>query len=341
MIAEPQNDKTCLGAITGVVAGMVEGRVSSLVELAERYPTTAALADWIRGLPQRDDLAKAGDGPTINQCVPRQRLRIPADDPNCVERAALYLGVGELIDPDPVRSLRTEDTPAGLHTFVVEDGEPVALSPEVTRNALRAAIDATRARGPTAAPVVDSVAIPIAQAIDWIAALAEERGADMSGDDGMVERARNAMHAAARGAILPPSAVREVALTLALAEREARVIGAAGVAVVQRTTETLIARTVASGTTAARNLSVRIGDYTIRPDWKRIGKVGRAAGRIGERAGWLALRSYLGTLGVHPTMLGEIERELGLEGMTLGPLATEPDPHPHSIGAAAVAALGR
>lgn len=338
MISDPENDGTCLGAITRVVEAMVTARDPQLVELAARYPTTTALIAWIQSLPQRDDLGKRGDGPTVDECVPHQRLRIPADDPNCVERAALYLAVAELIDPGPIRRLRTEDTPVGLHTFVVEDDEPVSLDPRVTRNALRGAITASNAAKSAGEGARTTIAIPMGTAIDWIAELAEEHAAHT--EPGMADRARVAMHAAMQGATLPGAAIREVALTLALAEREARAFGPAGIEIVQRATETLIARTSANATSAVRNLSLRVGGYTIRPDWDRIARIGRAAGRVGERAGWLALRSYLGTLGVHPVMLGEIERELSRQELTLGPLATEPDAPPNSIGAAAAALAG-
>lgn len=339
MIAEPYNDATCLTAITRVIASLVEQREPALVELAERFPTTVALAAWIHTLPQRDDNGEAGDGPTVRACTPHQRLRIPADDPNCVERAALYVAVGELIDPVPVRRLRTESTPIGLHTFPMEDDEPVTLDPRVTRNALGGVVCVADVPDDDADP--SPLAIPLARAIDWIAELAAERAAEVDDGAAMVARARVAMLAAAQRVPLPARAIREVAVTLALAERAARAYGGEGVAIVRRTTEVLTARTVGATARTLRNLSLRIGGYTIRPDWDKIAKVGRVAGHVGERAGWLALRSYLGTLGVHPVMLAEIERELGAEGMTLGKLATEHDPAPNTVGAAAAAAARR
>ena len=39
--------------------------------------------------------------PQVIKAEMRQRLRIPAEDPNCVERAALYLAAGELIEDFP------------------------------------------------------------------------------------------------------------------------------------------------------------------------------------------------------------------------------------------------
>lgn len=136
MIAKPHNDRDCLGAITDVVVDLVDQREPALVELAEQHEDPEALAAWIRTLPQRDDDGRPCDGPKVRACRPPQRLRIPADDPNCVERAALYVAAAELLDEGPVRRLATVSTPGGLHTFPTEDGVPVILDPDSTRNAM-------------------------------------------------------------------------------------------------------------------------------------------------------------------------------------------------------------
>jgi hypothetical protein len=52
-------------------------------------------------------------------------VRFGARDPNCVERAALFVGVEEMRDPGPARQLATIDTPIGMHTFPVVNGRPV------------------------------------------------------------------------------------------------------------------------------------------------------------------------------------------------------------------------
>lgn len=84
MITLPLNDQECLGQVTEVVAELVRHRDATITEIAERFPTTAALASWIRSLPQRDDTGVPADGPKVEQCDPPQRLRIPAEDPNCL-----------------------------------------------------------------------------------------------------------------------------------------------------------------------------------------------------------------------------------------------------------------
>src|SRR5206468_4130270 len=136
-----------------------------ITEIAEKHPTTASLAAWIRTLPQRDDDGDDKDGPKVEACEPPQRLRIPAPDPNCVERSALYVAVAELIDPEPVRQLATLDTPIGLHTFPIENGAPVILDPRVQRNCLACGVAMT-SPGPA---VVDA-----RDAIEWSAQLAED-----------------------------------------------------------------------------------------------------------------------------------------------------------------------
>ena len=49
------------------------------------------------------------DGPRAELCAPSQRVRLSPvpSDPNCVERAAIYVGVAELLEPDAVRQLKT------------------------------------------------------------------------------------------------------------------------------------------------------------------------------------------------------------------------------------------
>src|SRR5690606_23789961 len=105
VIGRPHNDRSCLDAISAEVKARVEREEPALLEVAAEQGTTEDLVGWIRSLPQRDDTGEPADGPKVRACRPPQRLRIPAADPNCVERAALYLAVAELLDPEPVRRL--------------------------------------------------------------------------------------------------------------------------------------------------------------------------------------------------------------------------------------------
>lgn len=84
MIGLPFNDLRCLGSITEVIAELVNNRDEVIVELAKQHATLEGLQSWIRSLPQRDDEGDKDDGPKVEECKPPQRLRIPAEDPNCV-----------------------------------------------------------------------------------------------------------------------------------------------------------------------------------------------------------------------------------------------------------------
>lgn len=161
MIGVPfeDNDLTCLGKITQIVAEVVAARPAWLVELAARFGTTEDLSAWVRGLPQRDDDGDRDDGPKVHACEPWQRLRLPAEDPNCVERSALYLAVAEQIDPWPVRRLATLDYDWGRHTFPIEEGEPIVLNPRVTEEELVQAVPG-RKRRIRHGPVFPSEAAP-------------------------------------------------------------------------------------------------------------------------------------------------------------------------------------
>lgn len=105
MIGEPHNDRQCLDAVTTRVADLVHDRDPALVAFAEAYPDTESLAAYLRSLPQRNDDGLPCDGPKVTECEPVQRYRVAAPDPNCLERAADYIGAAELIDPAPVRRL--------------------------------------------------------------------------------------------------------------------------------------------------------------------------------------------------------------------------------------------
>src|SRR5439155_842227 len=79
MIALPFNDGECLEAISRTVAQMAEDRDPIFVELAEQYPTAEHLVEYIRSLPQRDDLGDPNDGPRVKACSPPQRVRERSD----------------------------------------------------------------------------------------------------------------------------------------------------------------------------------------------------------------------------------------------------------------------
>jgi hypothetical protein len=317
VIALPFNDLRCMGSITEVVAEMVKTEDPVIVELAGKHPTSASLAAWIRSLPQKDDDGVPHDGPKVEACEPPQRLRIPASDPNCVERSALYVAVAELIDPEPVRQLATLDTPVGLHTFPIENGAPIVLDPRVPRNCLDCGVAMT-APGPV---VVDAH-----DAIEWSARFAEDGAGAKNLRNGAsrVRRARNAVFRLVDEGVAPaPSDVESMGWMFALAEQAARRYGMRAIEMVRTTAHAIaeildevLART-------QRNLAIEIGGMRLEPpQW--VSQLATAAGRVGLDIGAVALREKLATLGIGADLVDLVEEELNHEGLSLGVLAHPP-----------------
>ena len=313
MIGLPFNDHKCLGSITEVVAELVSTEDPVIVELARNHTTTAGLVSYIRSLPQRDDDGERRDGPKVDACEPPQRLRIPADDPNCVERAALYVAVAEFIDPHATRQIATLDTPMGLHTFPVENGAPVILDPKVTRNCVDCGF-----------ALASASVIEPHDAIEWTATLAEQGSGNVRNGPSRVRRARNAVMRLVDEHV-PPSQgeVDAIGWMFALAERAAKRWGSRAIAMVRTTAlaiadiaEEVIART-------QRNLSLEIGGMRFEPP-RWMSQLGTVAGRVGLDIGAAALRSKLDTLGIGGDMVGLVEQELNREGLTMGVLAHPP-----------------
>lgn len=340
MITIPLNDRECLGAITEEMATRVLERDPAIVEIAMAHEDTSALAAWIRGLPQRDDTGLPCDGPKVEACEPAQRLRVPAEDPNCVERAALYIAAAELIDPVPVRKLATANTPDGLHTYPVEEGAPVVLDPTVSRNALAAGLfRATRPRNGQGV-----LTMTPAELVDWMADIAAEPAERFAQGQERVRNGRQAMRLVLVGRPLCIAEIRDVAFVLALANREARLWGPSGPRMVTTAAHAIgkldqdaatrwQARTVEGQPPAPRNaVELAIGNQRIRPDTRLLGALGRVGGRLGYAAGVEALRVKLASLGLGAPVLNSVERELRREGLSLGPLA-QPPPMLGSLGA--------
>jgi hypothetical protein len=316
VIGLPFNDLRCLGAITEVCAEMASNRDEVLAEIARKHPTTESLADWIRTLPQRDDDGDDDDGPKVKACKPIQRLRLPAADPNCVERAALYVAVAEMIDPRPVRQLATLDTEIGLHTFPVENGAPVILDPRVPRNCLDCGVAALKT-GP--------VTIEARDAIEWTAQLAEAGAANLRNGPSRVRRARNAVMDLVERGVAPasPEVIETVGWMLALAERVARRYGSRAIQIVRTTAQAIADLADEALARSQRNLSLEIGGMRLEPaPW--MSGLARIAGRIGLDIGAVALRAKLASMGIGPDMFGLVEEELNREGLTLGALARPP-----------------
>jgi hypothetical protein len=136
------NDLNCLGWLTEMIVSLMDPPNQRILDVAKQFKTTAEAADWIRGLPQRNDDGIPGDGWKLAACRPEQRLEILSKAPNCFERAATWMLLAEHIDPRPIRRLATIDYPWGRHTFPIEDGIPIVLDPRVTYEELAQATPA-------------------------------------------------------------------------------------------------------------------------------------------------------------------------------------------------------
>ncbi len=345
MITTPLNDRACLDEITDVVRGVVADRDPELTTLARELVTPVATIRWMRSLPQRDDTGEPGDGPRVEACSPPQRLRLPAPDPNCLERASLYCVLAELQDPKPVRRLATIDTPVGRHTLPVENNRPVVLDPRVPRNCAQSGIDVL-----AATPVPSDLSASAA----WVCRVAAEPACKLPGGPRRLRNGQAALVGVTKGQPVKPSLAEDVATVLALASREAPQWGPAGIGVVERVAQAVLDLERAVGrcgcaapheggcapsriedaTPAHRNaVELKVGRYRLRPAIpKGLTAALRALGVVGLQAGTAVARVKLASLGVTPGMLGILESELNKDGMTLGAL-TKPAPPSHSIAA--------
>lgn len=336
MIHPPLNDRGCLDAITEIARRLVAERDPELTALAHELGSPIAVIRWLRSLPQRDDTGVPDDGPRVDACAPPQRLRLPAPDPNCIERATLFVILAELLDPRPARRLATIDTPAGRHTLPVEDDRPVVLDPRVPRNCARSGVDVLAATPPPP---------DLAGAAAWVCQVAAEPADRLPGGPRRLGRAHTALAAMTRGEPIEPGIAEDVATVLALAAREAPQWGPAGVAVVDRVARAVLeldraVRRARGDDPARRNAAeLRLGRHRLRPAVPRaLGAALRALGVVGSEAGAAVVRAKLATLGLTPDALGVLESELAKEGLSLGPLA-RPAPPPHSIAALTKQAL--
>ncbi len=326
MIGNPINDTECLSKITDEIIEAME--TDCVRNVARRFETTTELAAWIRSLPQRNDAGDLADGPRV-ACDVSQRLRIPADDPNCCERSALYLAAGELIDPTRLRQLATIETPFGRHTFPVEDDRPIKLDPRVPRNALEAGL--FRMSEPA------YLELSPRETLEWISSIAREPAARHRNGVARLRRAHGAFLHAMRGRPVPRNAIGDVGFALALAEQAARMFGVKGTEIVRIGA---LALSEAAKRRGQRNLRLRVGGMTMMPSLRVLEGVAKVGSRLGLKLGSAALQAKLASMGVPLPIVQEIEKELNHEGLTLGALA-QPPPPPGSLAAVTTEAILR
>jgi hypothetical protein len=322
MIGLPYNDHQCLGAISQILATMVDEHDPVLLELAAQYPTTRELVDYIRSLPQRDDLGEPADGPRVHACSPPQRVRIGADDPNCVERAALLVAVEEINRPGHTYQLATVDTPVGLHTFPLVNGKPIVLDPRVTSECLECGLAISKP-GP--------IAIEPRNAIAWMVDMAAQNAGELRNGPSTLYVGKNAIRRMLDdGAVPAPKEIDAMGLLFALAERAAQRYGTRAIGIVRTAARALA--DVLDAILARRNAHIDIGGLKFdTPQW--FDDTAGAVGNVGVGVGSAYLRSKLAALdlpkliglpGGTDAIIGLLENELQQKGRTLGDVAHPP-----------------
>jgi hypothetical protein len=354
------NDTTCLTAASEQVVDLVERRDPLLLEYAQPFRTTQEIAAHIRALPQRNDEGAPEDGPKVEACEPVQRLRVPAPDPNCFERAVLYLALAELLDSGPVRQLATIEFPKMRHTIALENGYPVILDPRVSAEEIEIGLANGLASNNPEQPEPEQpelelelelesdpqpqqphiprpsnrakernrVAIDVHDALEYTTQLGEEASREHRNGPHRAWLARNAIRSLLETRTPPtdPQTTDALHFFFTQAEEVARKYGRRALTIVQTTAAAiwdLIDDVLAQREKhQQRNFSFEFGGahYSV-PSW--VSDAAGTLGKIGLDVGAAYVRPYLLGAGITSEMLGLVEQELNAEGYSLGPLSKQ------------------
>ena len=120
MILDPVNDVDCLGQLTTIAREL--SSTTLIHTVAQHLGTRDNVIRWLQSKPQTDDDGK--ELVRFIKCDVPQRVRLLADDPNCVERATDAMMLLEALEQlkltEPVgRALATVNQPV-RHTGLVE-----------------------------------------------------------------------------------------------------------------------------------------------------------------------------------------------------------------------------
>ena len=357
------NDTTCLTAASEQAAELVERRDSLLVEYARQFRTSREAYEHIRSLPQRDDEGAPDDGPKLEACEPVQRLRVPAPDPNCFERAVLGMILGELLDPHPVRQLATLEFPWGRHTILLQNGYPIVLDPKVSLADLEKGMatglasnvpeqlapeqlepeqlepeqlepepavidDPEPQRSTKRAKKRNRVAIDVHDALEYTTRLGEEATRDQRNGPHRAWLARNAIRSLLETRTPPTDAHTADALHwfFKQAEDVARLYGRRALTIVQ-TTAAAIWDLIDDVIAQQEKHEQRNLSFDIGGSHYTVpnwlSDAAGVVGKIGVDIGAAYARPYLLAAGVTNEMFNLVEQELNSEGYSLGPLANQ------------------
>lgn len=239
------------------------------------------------------------------------------------------------------------------HTTWV-DGKPIDEAISIYERALAryqtilAELDAEEARadGPKTTGArnhAGMVVLTPAQAIDWIADLARVHADRLPGGARRIDNGHRAMRGVLLLRPICVADVRDVALVLAIADREAKAHGLGALKVVHSTARAIdkLDQLAADRATATRNnpfASLALAAIGNKDIQQLVGGLARVAGRIVGGIGVEAAKVKLASAGVSAPVLTEFEKQLNREGLTLGPLA-KPAPMIGSLDAMTPQAL--
>ena len=184
----------------------------------------------------------------------------------------------------------------------------------------------------------DAYSIGPAEALRWIARIAGEPAARYRNGSHRVSNAQRGFHELVRHRRLPRNAIDDMGFAFAVAEQAAQMFGVRGLEIVRLGSMALRHAMRPRRQGAPRNLSLRIGGYTVKPDVGTLSSLARVTGRLGWNIGSAALRAKLAEYGIGAPVIREVERELNREGLSLGALA-KPPPMPGTLEALTTEAL--
>lgn len=358
MIGEPLNDTACLTKYTDVAKRATErSEVQALADsfLARNHHDTdsalEAMRQWLRNKPQTNDTGH-GPEPRVDCGTVQQRVDYLGASPNCSERTILYSALGELIDPDGLRQMATIKTPFGLHTFPLEDGNPIVLDPTLPRNALLFGLHTmrnTRNGCTTAANTLapDETMTPH-EMVEFTLDIADEPASHYRNGRARVTSTERSLRRLWNGQPIAQNphdfrnALSDIAWTFALAEQAARVSGGHGLDAVRLSSMAVQSLLTNRAYAQARNFSFSIGGRKINVNLKKATRsltkhLGSAASevlstaeKVAKSAGPLAgpaIKTYLLSHGIPTQAVNAVAgKVLKSANLSPGPLGFKTPP---------------
>ena len=302
---------------------------------------TVSTPNGLHTFPTRDGEPVILDPKTERNHAPRRAISSGVDDDTRRLRLQRLIGLDETkgVRGDLARARRAKEL--GHTTWV--DNEPI----DVAIARYEKALAHFQGELDKLAPMRnhgDAVVLTPTQAIDWIAELAMVRADCVTDGPRRVENGRRAMRNVLVFRPICVADIRDVALVLALAEREARRYGIGALKIVHsaaRAIDAVDALAAERASAPTRNnpyAALALSFANNKQLQQLVGGLARVAGRVAGGIGLEAAKLKLASVGVSPPVIAAFERELNREGLTLGPLA-KPTPMVGSLDAMTPQAL--